>query len=181
MPRLMPRPTETWITTATPAEKKSIGLFSRIGDVDIEAVRTDAIQRLSDYVIFREGAWETLTWLQENQYLLGIITNGDAWGQRRKLNRLGIESFFQCITISGVFGVKKPDSSIFHHTLKELGVEAEESLFVGDHPEKDIQGSLDAGMIPVWIKSAYYQPPGPNIHKIESLLELPPLLEKMNS
>lgn len=53
-------------------------------------------------------------------------------------------------------GLRKPDPAIFLRALTKLGVKAEETLFVGDHPENDIRASRAAGLRAAWKQSTQF-------------------------
>jgi putative hydrolase of the HAD superfamily len=103
-----------------------------------------------------EDARVTLQTLRKNGIKLGVITNGGTERQQRKLDSLGISSWFDVILISETEGIRKPDVEIFHRALTRCGVEASEAIFVGDHPDTDIGGALQAGLRAVWKVTPYW-------------------------
>lgn len=103
-----------------------------------------------------EDARMTLQTLRKNGIKLGVITNGGTERQQRKLDSLGISSWFDVILISETEGIQKPDVEIFHRALTRCGVEASEAIFVGDHPDTDIGGALQAGLRAVWKVTPYW-------------------------
>ena len=83
-------------------------------------------------------------------FRLGLLTNfTHPPAVRRILDLLGLPSFFQTVLVSGELGFRKPHPSVFNQLVDQLGVKAEEVLFVGDDPEADVQGALQAGLRPV--------------------------------
>jgi putative hydrolase of the HAD superfamily len=98
----------------------------------------------------------TLQTLRKNGIKLGVVTNGSTERQQRKLNSLGISSWFDVVLISEAEGIKKPAPEIFHRALRRCGVEAADAIFVGDHPETDIRGALQAGLRAVWKVTPYW-------------------------
>jgi putative hydrolase of the HAD superfamily len=98
----------------------------------------------------------TLQTLRQNGIKLGVITNGGTERQGRKLDSLGISSWFDVILISETEGVRKPDAEIFHRALARCEVKASEAIFVGDHPDTDIGGALRAGLRAVWKVTPYW-------------------------
>jgi len=114
---------------------------------------------------------DTLATLRASGKKLGIITNGPTKWQSRKIDCMGIASLFDTIIISETEGVKKPDRRIFERALERCAAVASESMFVGDHPEIDIQGAKDAGLVPVWKVMPYWQVPY-DVLKIDRLSEL---------
>jgi putative hydrolase of the HAD superfamily len=81
---------------------------------------------------------------------LGMITNGFGRFQMDNILALEIEHYFHEILISEWEGLKKPDPEIFERATKRLGVEPQECIFVGDHPEYDVYGAQKIGMKGVW-------------------------------
>ncbi|KGX84935.1 HAD family hydrolase [Pontibacillus marinus] len=84
--------------------------------------------------------------LTKQEYKLGLITNGVGDFQRQNIKHLQLDNFFDTVHISEIEGMKKPDPRLFQRALQNLGVTAEESIFVGDHEEKDIKGAQSIGM-----------------------------------
>ncbi|MFI5360546.1 MAG: HAD-IA family hydrolase [Elusimicrobiota bacterium] len=65
---------------------------------------------------------------------------------------LGLHHYFDDIITSEDFGVKKPDPKPYRRALEVLGTKAEETLMVGDWPERDIKGAKGVGMRTAWAK-----------------------------
>ena len=96
---------------------------------------------------------EVLQRLKDEDFLLGLITNGSHDVQTAKLDMLGITHFFDEIVITGDEAYSKPDPRIFHLICYRLGVKPWEMMYVGDHPKFDVDGSRNAGCIPFWIRT----------------------------
>lgn len=84
------------------------------------------------------------------------ITSDRLYSQRKKLDSLGIQHLFDTVIYSGEIGIHKPDRRIFDYTAKLLGVSNEQCVFVGDDPDSDVTGALNANMEAVWIDSLGY-------------------------
>ena len=97
------------------------------------------------------GALDTLQSLRDRGVTLGLITNGDASGQRAKVEKAGLEPYFQSVLIAGEFGVAKPDPRVFAHTLDCLGVSPGEAWMVGDNLYADVGGAQAVGIYGIWI------------------------------
>ena len=97
------------------------------------------------------GALDTVESLRDNGIRLGLITNGDAEGQRAKVIKAGLEPLFDSILVAGEFGVAKPDPRVFLHTLESLGVESHEAWMVGDNLYADIGGAQGVGIYGIWV------------------------------
>jgi putative hydrolase of the HAD superfamily len=116
--------------------------------------------------------------LKRRSIVLGVITNGKKQFQMDNIKSLGIEPYFKTILVSEAVSYKKPEPQIFMMTLKQLGTSSSETIFVGDHPEKDIQGARQVGMITVWKKDNQWQ----NVkadYIIDDLLQLLKIIEEM--
>lgn len=85
------------------------------------------------------------------QYQLGVITNGNAEIHRVK----EIGHFFAFAHSSAAAGVAKPNPLIFQQALSMADVSAEEMVYVGDDPEKDIIGANHVGLRTIWFNPAH--------------------------
>lgn len=117
-------------------------------DEILEQFRVGFVEQLA----LAPGVRILLQTLKTNDIPFGIITNGSTIPQTRKIKRLGLDAFTDCIFISEAFGVKKPDATIFHAAAKCLNICPESILFVGDHLENDIIGANQAGMQTAWLR-----------------------------
>ncbi len=118
------------------------------------------------------GLLQMLTDVREQGLRLGVITNGGMAFQLNTIRALGIESSFSAVLISEAEGIKKPDPAIFHRAVARLGVAADESLFVGDHPVVDVMGARNAGLHGIWKRDDYWEPPAEADGVIDDLREL---------
>lgn len=126
------------------------------------------------YVVMLPHALDVLEEIKQRGYTMGIISNGVSVLQNTKLDTAGIRDMFDVITVSGDFGVYKPDRRIFDEACRQSGYSNEECLFVGDHPINDIQGALGADMKAVRMNQGdfYNKDLDSNIPTIEDLREL---------
>ncbi|WP_191560305.1 HAD family hydrolase [Metabacillus idriensis] len=107
---------------------------------------------------------------------LGIITNGFTEFQRKTIQTMGIEDFFDVVVISEEAGLRKPDTAIFQLALKIMNIEPKYAVYVGDHPENDVKAAKDAGLNTIWMKTKHYNQADHadwHISKIEEVLEVP--------
>jgi putative hydrolase of the HAD superfamily len=77
----------------------------------------------------------------------GIITNGRAVIQRRKVAALELDRVCQQIIYCGEIGFEKPSPVPYQMMMKQFGniFQGEDFLYVGDHPIKDFRGAKDCG------------------------------------
>jgi len=83
------------------------------------------------------------------RHQFGVLTNGDGYMQRRKLEEHGLDDLADAVVISNEVGVRKPNPQIFE-TAKER-LPAESYLYVGDTFEEDIAPAREAGFETVYI------------------------------
>ena len=107
---------------------------------------------------------------------IGIITNGFTEFQMSNLRALHIHTYTNTILVSEAEGIKKPHPEIFERALQRLDVKAEECLYIGDHPENDVLGSEQVGILGVWKKDSFW---GDFKHSriVDDLLEVLSFLE----
>ena len=111
-----------------------LGLHESAADLVELYQHTSHESYTEDPVLHRE-----LATMRKDGWLLGIVTNGSA-GQDRKIDRLGVRSFFEVILVSETVGVRKPDPAIFQRALNETGCTAADTWMIGDNLINDIGG-----------------------------------------
>ncbi len=103
-------------------------------------------QKLRTFEGFEE-MMESLTGVQKI-----ILSDGRVATQQKKLKALGIEDYFDGIVLSDEHKTSKPDIELFKLIEREFKTKPEETLMVGDHPDKDILGAKKAGWFAVRFK-----------------------------
>lgn len=112
-----------------------------------EAIRMSEfyIERNSSQPILCDGANEVLAYLQP-KYKLHIITNGFKEAQFTKLEKSGLEHYFNHVILSEDAGVLKPHAAIFNLAFLKTGATPQNALIIGDDWEADIEGAINAQM-----------------------------------
>ena len=108
---------------------------------------------------------------------LGIISNFDS-RLFPVLRGLGIEQYFDTITISSLSQAAKPAPKIFHLALEKHAVDPKDAVHVGDSLKEDVEGATKAGLTSVLIDRSEAEV-APGIHRIRSLEQLQPLLARL--
>jgi len=81
----------------------------------------------------------------QNRFQLGVISNFD--GRLRMIfEHLSVSKYFAHIFLSSELGADKPDPEIYRRALRLSGVGPNETLHVGDDPERDWKGATAAGL-----------------------------------
>jgi HAD superfamily hydrolase (TIGR01549 family) len=120
---------------------------------------------------------ETLRKLAE-RYKLALISNTMSDQPREMLEETGLNSLFEIIICSRDLGIRKPNPDIFNHVLSELSVMSSETVHVGDSVEADMEGAVNSGITPIWIRTPKSYWSG---HTISNICDLPSFLEKLQS
>ena len=108
--------------------------------------------------IGRAGLHETLSALTQAGIRIGVVTNGSKSSQSAKIAQMEIGHYFSTVIISEVVQCEKPDPRIFRCALEQMGCVAGNTMFVGDHPLKDVVGSATLGLVPVWFEGIHAWP-----------------------
>lgn len=87
------------------------------------------------------------------RYRLVLATNGGSATQRGKLQRAGLDRFFEhnAIFISAEMGVQKPDPRFFQNIVEALQLVTGHTMMIGDHPEHDILAAQQGGLNTCWV------------------------------
>ena len=105
-----------------------------------------------EYVRIDMHAVEVLQKLQR-KYKLGIVSNFAIPECVVKLLEANdLNSFFDVVVVSGAVNKRKPSPEIFQQALEKLGVDAAETVFVGDTVDADVKGAKDTGMKTIYIE-----------------------------
>ncbi|GJL57313.1 MAG: hypothetical protein NPIRA03_01700 [Nitrospirales bacterium] len=143
-----------------------VGMFEGFDDFFDEVF--EAFGKPTHWELFPETL-DILAELKGQGFELGIISNFDS--RFFEVSRgLGLNTFFDSVTISSLVGAAKPAKNIFTHALDEHMVIPQEALHVGDHPIEDFEGAQQAGLHAVLIDRSINILPHPQT--LSSLIQL---------
>ncbi len=93
-----------------------------------------------------------LHFLRKAGIRVGIVTHGWTAKQAEKLIRLGILPLVDptAVFISDQVGISKPNPKLYALALRQMGLEAESVMYVGDNLSHDIAPPKSLGMRTVW-------------------------------
>ena len=134
----------------------------RAAGLDPEGIQADIVARLPLVVMPDPLVVAAVERLRARGVRLAVVTNGSSSNQRQKLARSGVEHLLDAVIVSGELGISKPDPEIFARALAAIGAKAEDTLFVGDDPRRDIVGAGDVGIRTVWVSHGDAWPVGPD-------------------
>ena len=107
-----------------------------------------------DTMTLNEGVIELFEFLKEHNIKIGICTDLTTNIQHRKLRKLDIAKYVDCIVTSEEAGQEKPSNKMFDLCIKKLDVLRNEACYVGDSFKKDVIGASKAGLLPIWYNPA---------------------------
>lgn len=125
--------------------------YSRSAIVDIAVLfRSLTMRRFEAF----QGVHEVLASLLE-KYELAIISDAQWVFSEPEMAMLGLTPFFKFSVLSSQFGFKKPDGRLFDMAVKKLMIKTEQSVYIGDNPQKDLMGAKKAGMKFILFRSEF--------------------------
>jgi putative hydrolase of the HAD superfamily len=165
------------------------------GECDFEGQRRDRVRDflrlpLTDgeadayfgrHLLHYEAAWalfpDTLPVLDllAGDYRHAVLSNSAFAHQDRKLRALGVRDRFEALLCAVELGVSKPEAGAFHAACQALALAPGEVAYVGNEPDIDARGALEAGLFGIWLDRR--QVGGrPDLVTITGLAELPGVL-----
>ncbi len=126
-----------------------------VENVDPKEANEKYLDCLSIHVPLMEGTNEVLAKLKED-YLLVMMTNGIKRVQEAKIQKSGLDKYFDCVIISDDAGFNKPDVRIYEYMEGLIGKhDKDRMLMIGDSVGSDIEGGINFG-----IKTCFFNPKG---------------------
>jgi putative hydrolase of the HAD superfamily len=97
------------------------------------------------------GAVEALHHLQSVGVRLGLLTNGGSEGQRAKIERFALATYFDYIGIEGEVGYGKPHPGAYKAALRGVRGTPDDTWMVGDNLEWDVRAAQAVGIYGIWL------------------------------
>lgn len=94
----------------------------------------------------RPDAVDVVKQLKDHGYKIGILSNTVS----RKLvpgelEECGMLKYTDCLFMSSITGIRKPDPRVFHDVTELMGIDPLRAAYIGDQPVKDVEGPRRAG------------------------------------
>ncbi|GAA2818112.1 HAD family hydrolase [Streptomyces showdoensis] len=112
------------------------------------------------YLGHYEAAWELfpdarpVLDLLAGEYRQAVLSNSSIHNQEHKLRALGVRDRFETVLCAAELGVAKPAAEAFHAACTALGLPPWQVAYVGDQPDIDARGAVEAGLLGVWLDRA---------------------------
>jgi putative hydrolase of the HAD superfamily len=104
----------------------------------------------ANWVVY-DDVFPALEELRAARLRMGVISNFDS-RLYRLLGGLGLDRYFETVTISSEAGYAKPAPELFRSALAAMRTSAHEALHIGDAPHLDVAGAHAAGIDAVLIR-----------------------------
>ena len=96
------------------------------------------------------GVEDSLKFAKRQGYKLTILSNGEKYMQRHRLELAGIKAYFDLIVTSEEAQYSKPDSHIFDYFFSRTEIGSSETIFFGDGLKSDILGASLYHVDSIW-------------------------------
>ncbi|MCX7830974.1 MAG: HAD family hydrolase [Acidobacteria bacterium] len=126
---------------------KRMGITDRHISAKIAIYDIETLQRC---VSFYDGATETLSVLREKGFNLALLSNATAT-TAFILAPLHLRDRFDQLILSYEIGLKKPDPQFFKIALERTNAKKEESIFIGDGANRELDAAREAGILTIRI------------------------------
>lgn len=124
---------------------RELGLHETICNQVIARVGASHLQQHL-WCVADPGARMVLSELKKRGFILAVISNTEDGRLLDSLTAAGISDVFDLLVDSHIVGYRKPDKRIFQLALQKLGVDAQESAYIGDSYHIDAVGARAAGL-----------------------------------
>jgi len=96
---------------------------------------------------------KVLNFCKDQQVVTGIITNGPADHQKKKIKHLDLDQWIapDKIFISEELNMAKPDKRLFHHVQNAMRLDPVHTFYLGDSYRNDVLGAKAAGWKAIWL------------------------------
>lgn len=109
---------------------------------------------------------DTLPVLKEvrrSGHAMALISDAQKVFALEEISFLGLNEFFPYLVLSTYVGFRKPDPRLFAIASSLLKIDPSEMVYIGDNPDKDIEGAKQTGMKTIIVRN-----PRPENHRAEA-------------
>lgn len=172
-----------------PENSKHLTIFEAIGEglsANLDWHITPAPSELSTFwrqvfpkcSVEMAGATQLINNLHRHGYFVGIISNGAHASREATVASTSFAHLIRQLVSSESAGVAKPNPEIFLNSVRKLGFNPNQCMYIGDHPVNDMHGAQLAGLSATLLHGFHPNlAPPKNIPIINELSEVMALLE----
>lgn len=114
--------------------------------IPITGELTNLFRQINGRHVFVKDGRFVINELYNRGYALGIISNLISQQEIPDwLQEEGLQKYFKAVVLSSAFGKRKPSPDIYQEAVKLVGVDPANSAYIGDNPNRDVEGARLAG------------------------------------
>ena len=137
----------------------------------------DYFINLSEGYYTIDGSFDVLDYLKAKGYRLYATTNGMSLTQYKRIEKSGLESYFDKVFVSEDAGHQKPEKEYFEYVLANIPEKDKAKiLIVGDSQSSDILGGINIGIDTCWYNPEKSKAKYISKYEISDLLQLKEIL-----
>lgn len=125
----------------------------------------------------KDGAVELLNSIKNSGYMLALLSDAPHDAQIRVINKLGLGYYFDEIFTSGDLKITK-SNGMLQAILDKLQILPENTIMIGDSPERDILPALSLKINAIWLNEKL-SPNKYNCHMAHSLEKISNMVAKI--
>jgi len=146
----------------------SMGIELNLSEQEIDRIFWDAASPGAP----TDGIEDLLGFLHGNGIRTGVISNISYCGEvvKERINRLLPNNHFEFIIATSEYMFRKPNPRIFRLALEKANLSPQDVWYAGDNPKADVQGSLNAGLHPIWYLGATIAPQPDGLEPNDALI-----------
>ena len=150
--------------------------------IDVSVQQADEIWRAVREIPYQMERFDdvlpAMDLLKQQGLTLGLISNMNVPGSELA-ESMGLTPCLDLAVTSGEVGVEKPHPPIFLEALRRAGVDAEDTIHVGDQLSSDVDGARGVGIKPVLLDRDRNHVDYRDCPRIETLMELPGIVRTL--
>jgi putative hydrolase of the HAD superfamily len=131
-----------------------------------------------EHLIPYQNVVETLEIISKRGIKMGIVSDAPRMSAWLRLAEMHLSKYFDVVITLDDSGDFKPNPIGFKKALDELSLEAKDVIFIGDHPDRDVKGAKELGMVTVLAKyGSIFKSNEKADHEIKDISELIRILD----
>jgi len=111
----------------------------------------------------------------KSKFKLVALTNGNA-----DINKVGLADYFDLQVAAADVSAAKPHPAMFFEAMRQMQVNPQQTLHIGDHAVHDVYGARNAGIRSVWVNRTGESWPEDDFSADFEVVDLTGLLELLN-
>ncbi len=128
--------------------------FSAEAGLELANLKEENFRKLAINLEAMAGLNEFLSWVKNQSFKTGLVTNAPRENTDLVLNVLNLSDYFDTVVLSDEIGIGKPDPAPYQYCLDQLNILAEEAIAFEDSPS-GIRSAIAAGIKTIGVASTH--------------------------